>query len=185
MESRFQEGVAPPGASPRARIERLIAALLPYFVKWSHKRLPRRARRRMDTGDIVQDAMMGVLQHLPNLEGKDPHVVDAYIRRSILNRIKDEVHRSNKGEVTVAAKLTVADPAGTPLDRFLSTEDEERFRAAVARLDPDEQALVVGRLDGGASYEALAALTERPSADAARVATRRAVLRVAKIMGEI
>lgn len=162
-------------------IGKLLARILPGIASWAHDRLPRRARRRADTGDLVQEAALGAVQNLSPEDLRTPAAVDSYIRQSIRNRIIDEIRRSGKVEVAGGGSNELARDSGpTPLDSVLETEDRRRFRAALARLEEDEQILVVGRVDLELSYRELADATGRPSADAARAATRRAVLKLAR-----
>ena len=169
----------------RPAIERLLALLLPGLVRWARGRLPARARRRLDSGDLVQEALAGALQHLPALDRSAPEKVLAYVRESIRNRIRDEIRRSGKVEVAAGGEPQAADRSPSPLELAITSEDELRFRAGLERLDPVDRALVVGRVDLGLSYEKLAELSGKPTADAARVATRRAVLRLAREVGRL
>jgi RNA polymerase sigma-70 factor (ECF subfamily) len=180
-------GSAPEVEPPRGRgaVERLLALLLPGLVRWARGRLPARARRRLDSGDLVQEALAGALQHLPALDRTAPEKVLAYVRESIRNRIRDEIRRSGKVEVAAGGEPQAADRSPSPLELAITSEDELRFRAGLCRLDESDRALVVGRVDLGLSYEELARLSGKPTADAARVATRRAVLRLAREVGRL
>lgn len=174
------------GRSPEKRdssVEKLFESLLPGLIDWTRGRLPRRARRRMDSGDLVQEACVGALKRIPELDTEQPEAMRAYLQQCIRNRIRDELRRAGKGEVQNGDGDGSVDGAPSPLDTAILTEDQVRFRRALAQLTPGEQELVVGRVDLDLSYEHLALATGRPSADAARVATRRAVLRLAREMG--
>ena len=173
-------------ASEFLAIGRLLARILPGIASWAHHRLPRRARRRADTGDLVQEAALGAVQNLSPDDLRSPAAVESYIRQSIRNRIVDEIRRSGKVEVAGGGSSELARDSGpSPLDGVLETEDRRRFRAALARLEEDEQLLVVGRVDLELSYRDLASATGRPTADAARAATRRAVLKIAREVGRL
>jgi RNA polymerase sigma factor (sigma-70 family) len=137
----------------------------------------------MDTADLVQEALTGALVHLPDLDRRTPESIRAYVRESIRNRIRDEIRRSALGEITNETDRPSLAADSSPLDRAIDAENERRFRAALARLDPDDQALVIGRVYLQQSYEDLAAATGKQSPDAARVGTRRAMLRLARWMG--
>ncbi len=165
-----------------AVVEKAIVALLPFFQRWTHGRLPRYARRRMDSGDLVQEAVVGVLRNLGEIETADPDALRKYLVVAIQNRICDEIRRATHGEVTNG----VSDPTDTrpsPLDDAIDEENRRQYRLALLRLGEDDQALLVGRIDMGLSFEELALVTGRPSPDAARSATRRAALRLARQMG--
>ncbi|MBP9145514.1 MAG: sigma-70 family RNA polymerase sigma factor [Thermoanaerobaculia bacterium] len=165
-----------------AAVERVIATLLPFFQRWTHGRLPSYARRRMDTGDVVQEAIVGVLRNLGHIDTVDPQALAKYLAIAIRNRIADEVRRASHGEV--ANRLTdPADPRASPLEEAIDSESHRHYRTALLSLGDDDQTLLVGRVELGLSFEELALVTKRASADSARVATRRAALRLARAMG--
>jgi DNA-directed RNA polymerase specialized sigma24 family protein len=58
----------------------------------------------------------------------------------------------------------------------------ERYEAALADLDEDDRAAIVGRFEMGYSYDALARAINRPSAEAARKLVERAVRRLSERM---
>ena len=181
MESRSKEMLRlEPGQ--RRFLGSVLMQLLEPLLVWTRRRMPARARRRMDSGDVVQEAVLGALQHDAELSGKHPRVVEAYVKRSIQNRIRDELRRVDKWEIPLEATLEATDSAETPLDSAISSENSERFWSAVERLKPDERLLLRGRVGAGESYLSLATRLGRSSADAARVATRRALLRVARLL---
>lgn len=176
------DAVAAP--SPGA-VERLFARLLPGLVAWAHGRLPRHARRRSDTWDLVQDACTGAITHLGELDSRDPAQVDFYLRQTIRNRILDEVRRAGRGEVVSAEGLAVPDPRPSPHDEAVESDERRRYRLALLRLDDDDQQLVVGRVELRLSYEELARATGRDSIEATRCSARRAMLRLAHEVGAL
>lgn len=165
-----------------AAVERIIATLLPFFQRWTHGRLPTYARRRMDTGDIVQEAIVGVLRNLNQIETADPAALAKYLAIAIRNRIADEIRRASHGEVTNGIR-DHADSGASPLEEAIDSENRRQYREAMLSLGVDDQTLLVGRIELGLSFEELALVTKRHTPDAARVATRRAALRLARAMG--
>jgi RNA polymerase sigma-70 factor (ECF subfamily) len=164
-------------------IERAMGALLPFFRRWAHGRLPRFARRRMDTGDVVQEAIVGVLRNLGELDGADQETLKRYLIVAIQNRICDEVRRAQIGEVTNGGTGRQPDTRPSPHEEAVEDEYQQQYRAALLQLSDDERRLLVGRIDLDLSYQELALATQRPSADAARAAARRAALHLARLMG--
>ena len=71
----------------------------------------------------------------------------------------------------------------SPLAHLLSQEQEERLRRAISRLRDEDRELVIARLDLGYNYAQIALATGRATADAARMAVHRALLRLAEEMG--
>ncbi len=58
----------------------------------------------------------------------------------------------------------------------------ERYERSLAQLDDDDRAAIVGRFEMGYSYDALARAMERPSPEAARKLTERALRRLLALM---
>lgn len=172
------------GDSPSrfAVVERVLASLVPFFHRWTHGRLPSYARRRVDTGDIVQEAIVGVLRNLGQIDTSDPEALAKYLTIAIRNRIADEVRRASHGEVANRS-CDPADARASPLEEAIDSENRRHYRAALLTLADDDQTLLVGRVDLELSFDELALVTKRHSPDAARIATRRAALRLARAMG--
>jgi RNA polymerase sigma factor (sigma-70 family) len=161
-------------------LSRLFARLLPSLQRWARRRLPSWARRRMDTGDLVQDAFLNLFRRMGQVEPRRQGALRAYLQESIRNRIRDEVRRAGLVETSQGAVSGFADTGISPLDGAIANESVERYREGLTRLDPGDQELIVGRIELGFSYEQLALATGRSSPDAARVAVRRALLRLAQ-----
>jgi RNA polymerase sigma factor (sigma-70 family) len=167
-------------AGDSSALSRLFARLLPSLQRWTRRRLPSWARRRMDTGDLVQDAFLNLFRRMGQIEPRRQGALRAYLQESIRNRIRDEVRRAGLVETSQEAGSGFADTGPSPLDRAMASESAERYRKALARLEPGDQELIVGRIELEFSYEQLALSTGRSSPDAARVAVRRALLRLAQ-----
>jgi DNA-directed RNA polymerase specialized sigma24 family protein len=58
----------------------------------------------------------------------------------------------------------------------------EKYEAALATLGDVEREAVIGRIELGCSYQEIAALVDKPSADAARMMVTRALAKLAEIM---
>ena len=59
----------------------------------------------------------------------------------------------------------------------------ERYEAALASLSDDDREAIVARVELGGTYEEVAIALGKPSADAARMAVGRALLKLAEGMG--
>ena len=161
----------------------ILESILPSITSWAHGRLPRRARRRLETGDLVQEAAIGALEHLPAADFERPGALRGYLKASIRNRIVDELRRSGRVEIgDNDSREDARDSSPSPLDTSIESEDRRRFRTALLTLDEQDQLLVVGRVDLELTYRKLAIASGCASPDAARIATRRAVFRLALAM---
>ena len=67
-------------------------------------------------------------------------------------------------------------------EEVLGSEALRRYEEALARLSDDERELVLARIEMGMAYKDVAVATGKPSADAARLAVSRALVRLAREM---
>jgi RNA polymerase sigma factor (sigma-70 family) len=165
----------------RGALEQLLVRCLPHLRRWAHGRLPRWARRAADTADLIQDTVLRTLSRLDAFQPRHPNALGAYLREAVRNRIRDEHRRVARHGIPVAMPDAIHDPAPSPLDAAISSALEGRYRAALARLTPKEQELIVAHLELGYSHDQLACMIGR-SRNAARMALRRAVCRLAEHM---
>jgi RNA polymerase sigma-70 factor (ECF subfamily) len=163
-------------------LDTLLARYRPRLQRWASGRLPRYARDMTDTDDLVQDAMLGTFKNMPAFEQRGEWALQAYLRRAVTNRIRDELRRiearPHRGQLP-------AEPVGfdvSPLEAMIGKEEFARYDAALATLSDIEREAVIARLELGCSYQEIAALVEKPTADAARVAVTRAVAKLAELM---
>ena len=68
----------------------------------------------------------------------------------------------------------------SPLEQAIGRENLQRYRRALSALKPDEHEAIIGRIEMGYTYQELADTLGKPSADAARKATERALVRLAE-----
>ena len=165
----------------RSAVSALFARHWTPLVRWAHGRLPRWARSRFDTADLVQETMLHTFRRLDAFEVRRRSALKAYLQQGIQNRIRDElrrVARAPSGELPE----DVVDGSPTPLEAAISAERETQYKRALARLHPRERELIVGRFELEYSFEQLALATGRRSDAAARVALSRAVARLAHEM---
>jgi len=163
-------------------VELLCARYLPRLHRWARGRLPRGARAYADTGDIVQEVLISVIRRLKVFDPRDEGAFQGYLRRALTNRFRDIARQNNVRPV--ASPLDSAWPADgpSPLEAAIGREGVERYEAALDRLKPEDQRVIVARCEWGMSHEEVAQALGKPSANAARVAIHRALVRLAKEM---
>lgn len=76
------------------------------------------------------------------------------------------------------------DPSPSPLEEALGQETVRRYEAALAGLRDEDRAAIVTRIELGCSYAEVAEALGKPTADAARMAVSRALMRLAEAMGD-
>jgi RNA polymerase sigma factor (sigma-70 family) len=163
-------------------LDRLVRRYLVPLRRWTSGRLPRWARDISDTQDIVQEAIIHTLKHVPDFQPTRDGALHAYLRMAVMNRIRDEIRRAQRRPAPQELDENVAVADGSPLAAAMSQEAVERYEAALGQLREQEREAVIARLDFGLTYEEIAIALGRPSADAVRVSVRRSLLTLAEIM---
>jgi RNA polymerase sigma factor (sigma-70 family) len=163
-------------------LNRLLARYLPRLERWASGRLPLGARTMLDTGDLVQDAVISALRHLDTFEIRTEGALLAYLRRAVSNRITDLYRRAARRQTRGEMPEDIAAAGTSPLEAAIGTQALERYERALASLNDGERQAIVLRVELGLNYEELAAQLGKPSADAARMAVTRAITLLAAEM---
>jgi len=168
-------------------LDTLFRRVFRFLRNWARGRLPPYARAVNDTVDIVQDVLMQTFRRLDRFENRGKGALRAFVRVGVENRIRDELRRAARRptEYLDDDVRTVADSGLSAFDAVAETEEQQRFSAALATLSKDEQVLVVSSLKENLTYEQIALITRRTTAESARQAVRRAVIKLAKRMARV
>ncbi|HEY3042936.1 MAG TPA: sigma-70 family RNA polymerase sigma factor [Vicinamibacterales bacterium] len=166
----------------REALNQLFARFLPALRRWASGRLPRWTRDLMDTDDLVQETVFRAVKRMDSFESRHEGALQAYLRQAIVNRIRDEVRRTKRSPVATELDDNQTDHSDSPLEMAIGHEALERYEAALARLRPEEREAIVARVEMDGSYQQVAQALGKPSADAARMAVSRALLRLAEEM---
>ncbi len=159
-------------------LDQLFARYLPRLRRWAHGRLPTWARNSVDTGDLVQETVLKAYAGLDRFEPRHKGALFGYLRRALLNRINDQFRHVARHGAAEELSDDTTDDSASPLESAIAGQDERRYAAALKRLRPSDRAAIVGRIELGYSYEQLAVALEKPTPEAARLAVRRALLRL-------
>jgi RNA polymerase sigma-70 factor (ECF subfamily) len=168
-------------AGDRDALDQLLARYLPRLQRWASGRLPRWARDLADTQDVVQDTLIRTFKRIERFEPRGDGALQAYLRQAVMNRIRDELRRAGRGPAPGPLESHVPDSGASPLDAAIGTEAVERYERALARLRPEDREAIVAREMGWTNAE-IADMLRKPSANAARMAVERALLRLADEM---
>jgi RNA polymerase sigma-70 factor (ECF subfamily) len=163
-------------------LNRLLQRYLPALSRWARGRLPNWARDLSDTQDLVQDTVIQAMKHLETFRPQRPGALQAYLRQALMNRIRDELRRANRRPPPTELTERVPARAASPLELAIGQEALDVYEAALAELRPEEREAIIARVELDQSYAEIAEILEKPSAEAARVAVYRALLRLAEKM---
>jgi len=164
--------------------ERLFARFLPVLRRWAHRRLPSRARGLADTDDLVQVTLGRALARLGDIEPREEGTFLAYLRRILLNAVREEVRRSaRRGEHTELSP-DQPDERASVLDEVLGRETMRLYEEALSRLSEEQQEAVILRVEFGYSHEQVAEALGKRTAGAARMIVVRALVELSRAMEE-
>lgn len=163
-------------------LNQLAARWLPRLRRWATGRLPQWARDLAETQDVVQESVFQAFRRIEGFEVRGDGALQAYLRQAVLNRIRMEIRRVGRRPVAgeLDANLVTDDPS--PLELAVGQEVVDQYEAALARLKPDDREAIIGRIEMGLTNEELGEALGKPSANAARMAVERALVRLAKEM---
>jgi len=175
---RVQQG------NPKAR-EELAERYLAMLGQWAHGRLPVAARDLVDTGDVVQSAIIRGLNHVERFENRGEGAFLAYLRQIVLNVIRDEARRAKRRPVHVELgdTFSTAD-SESPLERAIGRERVQRYEESLAKLGEQQREAVILRLEMGMRYRDIVDALGLPSQEAARALIGRGMVRLARLMKE-
>ena len=169
-------------AGDREALDRLLARHVTPLRRWARGRLPKWARDLADTDDLVQDALLQTFKNIGDFEVRGAGALQAYLRQSVLNRVRDELRKKGRRPEETDLDGLEADRRLSPLEEAIGREAVERYQQALATLTPDEREAIIGRVEMGYSYAELADALGKPSSEAARKAARRALIRLVQHM---
>ena len=171
-------------AGDPAAMDALFARYGPELARFARGRLPRWSRDVADTPDLVQETLLQAFTHLETFEYRGEGAFRAYLRQAVLNRIRDELRRAGRRPAAAPLAPDLRDGGPSPLEAAIGTEATERYEAALATLKPGDREVLIARLELGLSYSEIAAATGRASANAARMAVVRALLRLTEELAD-
>lgn len=168
-----------------AALDALMTRYLPRLERWASGRLPPYARSLVDTVDLVQETLLRVIEGLEGVEVRGASGFQAYVRQAVLNRIRDQIRWSRRRPGPDGVPEFLEDKLPSPLEAAIGADVLDRYERALESLPPEAQQLIHLRIELDFDYEEIAAMTDRPSGDAARMAVRRALKSLAEGMGHV
>jgi RNA polymerase sigma-70 factor (ECF subfamily) len=163
-------------------LDELFARHIPPLRRWAAGRLPHWARDIADTHDLVQETMLQTFKHVETFEPRGPGALQAYLRQAVMNRIRNEFRRAKRKPAPDALDSALPSNETTPFEAVARQQQLDRYESALSTLDPGDRELIVARLELELSYEEMADALGKPSWNAARMATARALLRLAEAL---
>jgi len=162
----------------RLAVEALLQRSIPGLRRFAHGRLPAAARGSLDTGDLVQETVLHVLRRLDTFEPRHVGAMQAYLRQSVINRIRDEVRRIGRHPTPVDLPDDLASEIPSPLEEAVRAEAYDRYRAVLVQLSPRDREMIVARIEAQWNLGEIAQRFNMKTVDGARMAVTRALRRL-------
>jgi RNA polymerase sigma-70 factor (ECF subfamily) len=163
-------------------LNRLLERYMPALRRWARGRLPTWARDVSDTQDLVQDTLIQAMKNLDTFRPQRVGALQAYLRQALMNKIRDELRRSSRRPARTELPEAMPATTASPLEQAIGREALEEYEAALMELRETDREAIIARVELGQSYEEMALILGKPSAEAARLAVHRAMLRLAAKM---
>ena len=157
----------------------------PQLSRFASRLLPPYVRSMTDTQDVVQDVLANTARRLQCIDCDEEGALLAYLHRAVRHRVVDEIRRvARRPQLNELVGDHHASRDDSPLEMAIQAEADQRLQTALAQLGPRDRRAVVLRMRHRLPYERIGALLGIPTANAARVAVRRAVERLARVLAE-
>ena len=163
-------------------LELLAARYLPRLKRWATGRLPAYARDLAETQDLVQETIVRAFRNIERFEVRGEGALQAYLRQALLNRIREEIRRSGRRPGAEVLDSSHPDASVSPLEHAIGRQGVERYEAALGRLSNGDREAIVMRIELGCSFDEVAVALGKPTANAARSAVNRALVRLLEEM---
>ena len=163
---------------------RLVQRYLPVLQLWARGRLPASARGMVETDDLVQVTLLRALNHMEGFEQRKDGAFFAYLRRILLNVLRDEIRRSQRKPRGETIDEELPDPAPSLLEEIASKQVMDAYEDALSLLPEKQQEAVILRVEMGMTHPQVAEALGMASASAARMAVSRALVRLAEVLDE-
>jgi RNA polymerase sigma factor (sigma-70 family) len=165
----------------RSAVRSLIERAAPEVRRWARGRLPRYARNDANTEDVVQDAIVRIMKRLGTFRHRTAGGLQAYLRKSVVNRIRDLIRGSKRHGIAEELGDELRDPLPSPVESILVRERLDTFLAALHRMSPADRQVIIWRVELGYTVDEIAAKLGKSKAAAAMTVSR-AMARLAKAL---
>jgi RNA polymerase sigma factor (sigma-70 family) len=156
-------------------LNRLLARYLPRLRRWTSRRLPMALRTLLDSGDLVQEAVINALPHLKTLEIRTERALWVYLKQVVRYRIIDLNKRAHRRPARQELPEDTPEVGPSPLEAAIGAQAMTRYRRAMETLTREQFRAIVLRVEMGLGYREIADELGKPSPDAARMTVARAV----------
>lgn len=179
----------------REALNTLLEQHLPFVNEQVSHQLGIQLRQKVETGDIVQEAVVEFLRYAPRVRLSNENHLRALLCRIAENRIRDgqDWFTAKRREMARERPLPTdtslefdppVDPVTTPSVIAQRHENEALVRFGLELLNPEERKVYLLRQWDNLSFSEVGKLLST-SEDAARMRFKRTCIKLSKIVGEL
>ena len=179
------EGSVTDVTSDSTSVDILVQRCLPSVQRWAHRKVPRASRGDFDTKDLVQEAALRMLKRRALFRPRHAQSVQAYLRRTVLNLVRDEARRLARRPALVDISEDLPCDRIGPLEITFRHELRARYEEALRTLRPKDQRLIVASVEREHHVNDIARICGLRSPAAARVAVARACNRLVQKLSRL
>lgn len=169
-------------AGDQMAMELLCSRYLNRLRSWAHGRLPAWARGAADTQDLAQETLSHVIQKLAVFEPRHDGAFEGYVFRAMINRVLDEIRRTQRRPQGDPLDLQHSSSDPTPFDVAVGTELRARYDAALLQMAEGDRDAIVARIELELSWPEVADALGKGTIPAAQMAVSRALVKLARRM---
>jgi RNA polymerase sigma-70 factor, ECF subfamily len=181
----------------QAALNELLGLFRPVLRSFAERVIAGRLARRMDVSDLVQDTLWEAYQALgPDFRGESEAELQRWLQQILQSNYVDAfrrhvlaIRRSVTAEVAIddlssPARIQMAYDSLSPSQHVARNEEEQRLRAAVAQLPPDQSRAVQLFYFEKRPLEEVRAALDKPTANAVSQLLRRAMEKLRSLLRE-
>jgi RNA polymerase sigma factor (sigma-70 family) len=173
LASELRDATADPA------LESWMQRSIPELKQWARGRVP----ANMDADALVQDVVSRATRHLGHVRPRHPGALQPFLRRALVNRIRDEVRRrigpSSFADELAAARLF---DSVSPMEQMIGASDAADYEQALSRLSAQDRELIVARLEARWSMTDIATCFGMKTQEEAHAAVTRALHKLTEEM---
>jgi RNA polymerase sigma factor (sigma-70 family) len=159
--------------SSETTLAALCVRFRPLLARWARYCLARAGGGALDADDLVQAALLRALRGIDAFEMRGEAALLGWLRRILLNEVRDEMRRRRGRGESVAIDVNLA-ADGDPVGAVLAHERAHAYASALRALSARQRRHVRLRVEHGLSFGEIAAATGG-SEDSARMIVARAL----------
>jgi len=139
-------------------ITKLLARIMPWLRQYVHMRVQGKLRAKLETQDVVQDAVVNFLRDAPNFVVQGENQFRAFIRQVADNVIRghhryfERQRRRLSRERPLTGMTEAVMDTRTPSKIASKDEGEARVRLALEMMDPIEQRIICMKIYDDSSF---------------------------------